>query len=195
MTIAVILAAGESSRMGSNPKANLIYKNKTFLSNIVDTFYNSGLEKVFAVVGKDADIIKEVNKDLKVEFLTNKEYKKGQLSSIKVSLEHIPQTCDSIIIHLVDHPLILTETVTAILEARNTTKAPVLIPIYEKKRGHPVLFGREVFDDLRNSPLDVGARSVVWKHAQNLKEISTHDVGIILNINTPELYQKWCIEK
>lgn len=192
MTIAVILAAGESSRMGSNPKANLLYKNKTFLSNIVDTFYRSGLDKVLAVVGKDAEIIKEVNRDLHVEFLTNKEYKKGQLSSIKVSLEHIPQTCESIIIHLVDHPLIQTETVSAILAARISAKAPVIIPVYEKKRGHPVLFGREVFDDLRNAPLDVGARSVVWKHASNIQEISTNDVGITLNVNTPELYQKWC---
>lgn len=192
MTIAVILSAGESSRMGSNPKANLLYNNKTFLANIVDIFSKSGLGKIYAVVGKDAELIKTTNKDLEVEFLTNKEYKKGQLSSIKVSLEHIPKTCDSIMIHLVDHPLIQRETVKAILTARKSTNAPVIIPVFKGKRGHPVLFGSEVFDDIKSAPMDVGARSVVWKYANNVHEIIVDDQGIVLNINTPELYQEWC---
>ena len=192
MTIAVILSAGESSRMESNPKANLLFNDKTFLSIIADIFYKAGLGKIYVVVGKDAELIKKANKDLDVEFLTNKEYKKGQLSSIKVSLEHIPKTCDSIMIHLVDHPLIQKKTVKTILTARKSTNAPVIIPVFKGKRGHPVLFGSEVFDDLKSAPMDVGARSVVWKYAKNVHEIATDDQGILLNINTPELYQKWC---
>ena len=111
--------------------------------------------------------------------------------SIQAELEVIPKTLDSLIIHLVDHPLINVSTVQTLIEARRTKKAPVIIPTYRGKRGHPVLFGSEVFKQLMEAPMDVGARAVVWNNQDILHEIENEDVGIVANINTPEDYAKW----
>lgn len=191
MIAGLILAAGESKRMDDSLKANLLIRDKTFLTTIVEVMHGAGINQVYVVLGKDADKIKEKNPNLDVTYVINKEYEKGQLSSIQAALEVIPKTLDSLIIHLVDHPLINVSTVQTLIEARRTKKAPVIIPTYRGKRGHPVLFGSEVFKQLMEAPMDVGARAVVWNNQDILHEIENEDVGIVANINTPEDYAKW----
>jgi len=192
MIAALILAAGESKRMDDSLKANLLIGDKTFLTTIVEVMRSAGINQVYVVLGKDIDRIQEKNSHLDVTYVINKEYQKGQLSSIQAVLEVIPKTLDSLIIHLVDHPLINVSTVQTLIKARMTKKAPVIIPTYRGKRGHPVLFGSGVFKQLMEAPMDVGARAVVWNNQDTLHEIETEDVGIVVNINTPEDYIKWC---
>lgn len=192
MIAALILAAGESKRMDDSLKANLLIEDKTFLTTIVEVMRGAGINQVYVVLGKDIDRIQEKNPHLDVTYVINKEYQKGQLSSIQAVLEVIPRTLDSLIIHLVDHPLINVSTVQTLIKARRTKKAPIIIPTYRGKRGHPVLFGSEVFKQLMEAPMDVGARAVVWNNQDTLHEIETEDVGIVVNINTPEDYIKWC---
>jgi len=192
MIAALILAAGESKRMNDFPKANLLIGDKTFLTTIVDVMHSAGINQVYVVLGKDADRIKKKNPNLDVTYVINKEYKKGQLSSIQAVLEVIPRILDSLIIDLVDHPLIKVSTVQSLIKARRTIKVPIIIPTYHEKRGHPVLFGREVFNQLMEAPMDIGARAVVWNNQDALHEIETEDIGIVVDINTPEDYTKWC---
>jgi len=192
MIAALILAAGVSKRMDDSLKANLLIGDKTFLATIVEVMHSAGIKQVYVVLGKDTERIQEKNPHLDVTYVINKEYKKGQLSSIQAVLEVIPQKLDSLIIHLVDHPLINVSTVQTLIKARRRIKAPIIIPTYRGKRGHPVLFGSEVFKQLREAPMDIGARAVVWNNQDTLHEIETEDVGIVVNINTPEDYTKWC---
>lgn len=178
--------------MRSIPKANLLLNSKTFLEVIVEQFKKANLDSIVVVVGKDADAVQEKNGHLNVSFLYNPDYKKGQLSSIKLAVQQYKTQCDNLIIHPVDHPLIASKTVAKIVEARSESSASIIIPTYKQKRGHPVLFGKEMFNQLLSAPLDVGARDVVWKNADVVKEIVTDDEGILLNINTPDLYKKFC---
>ncbi len=192
MNTAVILAAGESSRMENSPKANLLYRNKTFLENLVVVFQGAGIDSIVVVLGAHVDEVKKNHVKLPVKFIVNANYQEGQLSSIKESLKVISAESELIIVHLVDHPLIQSNTIMLILSKRTETNASVIIPTYEKRRGHPVLFGKEVFSELQNASNHVGAREVVWNHKDDLKEVATNDRGILININTPEEYRKWC---
>ena len=192
MIAAIILAAGESKRMNDSPKANLLIGGKTFLTAIVEVMHSAGINRIYVVLGKDAESIKGKNPNLGVTYVINKEYQKGQLRSIQAVLEVIPKTIDSLIIHLVDHPLINVSTVQTLVRARQAEKAPIIIPTYRNKRGHPVLFGNEVFKQLMEAPMDVGARAVVRDNRDILCEIETEDAGIVVNINTPEDYNRWC---
>ena len=192
MNSAVILAAGESSRMENSPKANLLYRNKTFLENLVVVFQDAGIDSIIVVLGAHVDEVKKNHVNLPVEFIVNTNYQEGQLSSIKESLKLISAESELMIVHLVDHPLIQSNTIMSILFKRTETNASVIIPTYENRRGHPVLFGKEVFSELQNASIHVGAREVVWNHKDDLKEVATNDRGILININSPEEYRKWC---
>ena len=195
MNLAVILAAGESRRMQNFPKANLNYQGKTFLAHIVSVMQNAGVDQIFVVLGCHINSVKEQHSSLPVKFIVNSEYKNGQLSSIKASLKAVSNDINNLIVHLIDHPLIQTSTVKTLLSTRKSTHAPIIIPVCRNKRGHPVLFGREVFQELAGASQDVGAREVVWSHKNDLVEVFTDDEGIIININTPEDYEKWCKKK
>ena len=80
--------------------------------------------------------------------------------------------------------------VRLMLQRFDGSKFSIVVPRHQGKRGHPVLFSRAVFDELLSAPLDQGAKAVVYTHRQDTLEIDTEDVGITLDIDTPELYRQ-----
>ena len=93
-------------------------------------------------------------------------------------------------VHLVDHPYIDSKLVNIMLQRFDGSKFSIVVPRHQGKRGHPVIFSRALFDELLDAPLDQGAKAVVNAHRQETLEIDTDDVGITLDIDTPELYRQ-----
>jgi len=190
---ALILAAGESSRMDYYPKANMMFRGKTFLETGVETIRKAGISQVYVVLGADFEKIKEKHPDLEVIYIINEQYKLGQLRSLQKGLDALPGDITAVISHQVDRPLIKTDTFIALKETYLELASPIIVPIYNGRRGHPVLLSREMFEDLKNAPLDVGARQVIWDNVDKITEIDTNDPGVLVNINTPLDYNKWCL--
>lgn len=186
----IILAAGESTRMGS-PKALLQIQGKTFLEHLVATLRNAGLHEISVVLGHDSDKIIAQHPKLDVRFIINENYQKGQLSSIQAAIKSVPKDCDAIMICPIDRPLISTELIKKLIEAYSKSKPPIIIPIFDAKRGHPVIFSSSLFPEVLRAPHDVGARAVVWAHHNEVVEVQTEEEGILLNIDNPELYEKY----
>jgi molybdenum cofactor cytidylyltransferase len=187
---AIILAAGESSRMGS-PKALLQIQGKTFLEHLVATLRNAGLHEIRVVLGHDSDKIITQLPDLNVSFIINENYQKGQLSSIQAAIRSVPKDCDAIMICPIDRPLISPELIKTLIEAYSKSKPPIVIPIFDAKRGHPIIFSSSLFPEVLRAPYDIGARAVVWAHHNEVIEVQTDEEGILLNIDTPELYEEY----
>jgi CTP:molybdopterin cytidylyltransferase MocA len=105
MIVAVVLSAGESSRMG-RPKALLPIDGRTFIEKIVDALEKSSVAKVMVVLGHNADEMIQRIEHLPVEILVNPDYKLGQLSSLQVAVRRLEREpdCDGMLVHLVDHP-------------------------------------------------------------------------------------------
>ena len=144
MIAAVILSAGESSRMG-RPKALLPIDGQTFVERIVTTLKRTLVGKVLVVLGYHADEIKRRIEGLPVEILVNPDYKRGQLSSLQVAVRYLQTdvTCDGILVHLVDHPYIDSALVDLMIQRFYESKKLILLPRCRGKRGHPVIFSRE----------------------------------------------------
>jgi len=191
MIVAVILSAGESSRMG-RPKALLPIDGQTFIERIVAALKQGGLDRILVVLGFNAEELRRQISHLPVEILVNPEHKLGQLSSLQVAVRHLQaaQDCDGVMIHLVDHPYIDPKLVRLMLQRFDGTKFSIVVPRHQGKRGHPVIFSRALFDELLGAPLDQGAKAVVNAHRRETLEIDTDDVGITLDIDTPELYRQ-----
>jgi molybdenum cofactor cytidylyltransferase len=191
MISAVILSAGESSRMG-RPKALLPIEGQKFIERIIRVIGQSKVGRTIVVLGHHADQLRGQIEHLPVEVVINPDYQRGQLSSLQAAIRHIEKDdhCGGMLVHLVDHPFIDAALVDALIKGFFETKALIVLPRYKGKRGHPVIFSRELFGELLNAPLAQGAKAVVNAHRQETLEIEWQDEGITLDIDTPELYRR-----
>jgi molybdenum cofactor cytidylyltransferase len=190
MIVAVVLSAGESSRMG-RPKALLPIGNQNFIERIVAALKQSQAGRILVVLGHNADEMRQQIEHLGIDIVINPQYKKGQLSSLQSAIRSIEKDddCDGLLVHLVDHPYIDARLVDLMIQRFYKTKRLIVVPRHHGKRGHPVIFSRELFGELLTAPIDEGAKTVVNAHRQETLEIEWQDQGITVDIDTPELYR------
>ncbi|SRR6266508_1825601 len=191
MIAAVVLAAGESSRMG-RPKALLPIAGQTFIEKIVSALERTSVGKIVVVLGHNAEEMEQRIKQLPVEILVNPEYRFGQLSSLQVAVRRVQsdENCDGVLVHLVDHPYVNPDLVNLMAQRFFESGKLVVVPRHRGQRGHPVILSRKLFGELLNAPMDEGAKAVVNAHRDETLEIDTDDEGITIDIDTPELYRQ-----
>ncbi len=185
MLAAVILAAGESSRMGS-PKALLAHQGRPFLEHLIEVTCHPQVAVKRVVLGAHAE---ETLSQLKLDpasVVVNPNWRQGQLSSIHAALKSLPTNTDGMLLCLVDHPLITRALVGELIEEFYASGKPIVLPTYNGKRGHPVIFASRLYAELLAASADKGARTVVWAHAEEVHEVPTIEEGVVLNLNDPE---------
>jgi molybdenum cofactor cytidylyltransferase len=191
MIVAIVLSAGESSRMG-RPKALLPIEGETFIGRIVASLKQTQVGKIIVVLGHNSDLLAAAIRPLAVDILINTNYKLGQLSSLQVAVRNLlpDADCDGMLVHLVDHPYIDASLVDRMIQQFYESKKDIVVPRCRGKRGHPVLFSRALFGELLDAPMDQGAKAVVNAHRDDTLEVETDEAGITVDIDTPELYRR-----
>ncbi len=186
MLAAVILAAGESKRMGS-PKALLPYQGRPFLEHLIEVTRHPKIGLTRIVLGPEAqEIHAQLNLDPATVVL-NPRWEQGQLSSVQAALRSLPDgATHGILLCLVDHPLITSAVVSELIRSFYSGGKLVVVPTYNGRRGHPVIFSSQLYAEMLAAPLDKGARAVVWAHSADVLEIPTGEEGVVLNLNDPE---------
>jgi molybdenum cofactor cytidylyltransferase len=189
MLAAVILSGGASSRMGS-PKALLPYQGRPFLEHLLEVTMHPKIGVRRVVLGAQAEPIAKTIPLSADDIVINDEWEKGQLTSIQTAIRSLPAGTDGLLLCLIDHPLISAALVVDLIEAFYAAPTNITLPVYEGRRGHPVIFPASLYDELLHAPLDKGARAVVWAHAAQVTEVSTTEQGCVLNLNDPETMQR-----
>ena len=190
----VILAAGDSTRMGS-PKALLLTpQGLPFVVAIADRFVDAGLGQIVVVTGRDhvriADALTAASLRIRPLIVRNPDPSRGQLSSLLVAMDTVvsPET-EALVVTLVDVPMLSVATIRLVVSEWGRTRAAVVRPAIGDRHGHPVVFDRRVFDALRSAPLDVGAKAVLRAHATEVLNVPVTDEGCLVDVDTPRDYE------
>jgi len=180
----IVLAAGESRRMGY-PKPLLEIGGRTFIEQIAVTML-AVVPRVVIVIGAHRERVRAaIPRDARIAIVENPNYSRGQLSSLKVGLSAIQPDAAGALVHLGDHPMVRVETFRAIVDCYNRKGKPIVIARYDGHRGHPVIFDRAMFTELRSAPEEEGARHVVDADAARVAYVEVNDPGINLDLDTP----------
>jgi molybdenum cofactor cytidylyltransferase len=142
------------------------------------------------VLGPDADAISQQVALTPEEVVVNNDWERGQLSSIHAALRSLPAGTEGMLLCPVDHPLVSAALVNTLIATFLEMRAPVVLPVFEGRRGHPVIFSAAVYEELLRAPLETGARAVVWAHKNEVQEVSTAEEGCVLNLNDPDAILK-----
>lgn len=181
MISAIVLAAGKSERMG-RPKALLPFRGRTFLENILDSIAESSVEHTVVVLGHHrAEVERTVPMPAAV---FNEDYEQGMITSLQKGIRALPPAAEGAVIFLVDHPVVEVSTIEALIA--NFSNKPIVVPVYKGRRGHPVLFGREVLGEILALPHFAGANIVVRKDPGRVLEVPVDAPGVLIDIDTPE---------
>lgn len=190
----VILAAGESRRMGTPKPLLLTPDARTFVAAIATTLAEAGIRDITVVTGRDHSLIEGALSHLHLpvtpRLVRNPDPSRGQFSSLLTGLDAAagPET-QGIVVTLVDIPLVMPQTVRLVLTEWARTRAPIVRPAIGDRHGHPVVFDQRVFADLRAASPDVGAKAVIRMYEKELLNVPVLDTGCLVDVDTPGDYQ------
>jgi len=185
MLPAIILAAGESRRMGQL-KPLITINGKTFLLHIVDELTRAGITKIYVVVGYRAEIIIRESKLTGAEFIINEKYQQGQFSSLQAGIRQLEQGERGVIVCLGDQPQIKAQWIFRLMEAFNKNDPLIVVPKFQGKRGHPIIYSSRLFSEILSMSPTQTAHALSKNHADKIQEVEMEDRGILLDADKPE---------
>jgi molybdenum cofactor cytidylyltransferase len=192
MISAILLAAGESRRMG-RPKQLLEWQGKTLLQHVLESLIHSEADEIILVLGHEAEKIRKSLPELPIKIVINPDYRTGMASSLRRGLLALDPQSEAFLLCLADQPGIGPEIVNTIIRTfRQADPGPGIIrPVYRGRRGHPVLIStRYLKEALQLLQGDVGARQILINHPEDILEIEVDRDAVLMDMDTPEEYRK-----
>jgi molybdenum cofactor cytidylyltransferase len=187
MISAILLAAGESNRMGQ-PKQLMPFGQSTILERTIDTLLDSVVSETILVVGYREEEIRKTIAGKPVKIAINPDYKQGMSASIIAGLKQVDKRARAVLIALGDQPFVDSQTITSLVEAFIANNKGIIIPVYQGRWGNPVIFAIRYKDELLNLKGDVGGREIIKRHPDDALEVAVNSEGVLLDIDTIESY-------
>lgn len=184
---AILLAAGFSSRM-RRVKALLPWKGRTLIEYQIEQMMQAGFDEIIVVLGYKAEKLKNVLSPYDVKLVLNPNFAQGKTTSIRKGAAFIQKPVEVILVSAVDQP-VSSRTLEVMIEHLLESKAPIAIPVYREKRGHPILFSGNVKEDLLVVNEETkGLRNVIRKYNEEVIEVPVEDEAVLWNFNHPHEY-------
>ena len=185
MISAIVLAAGQSKRMGGDNKLMKKYNKKYLINHIIGTLIKSKVNKIIVVLGFQKSKVRKITvKNKKINFVFNKNYKSGMASSIKTGLKEISKRSIGFLIVQADMPLISKKIIDSLCYSIRNNNKEIVAPIYKSNMGNPIGFKRSMTRILNKTSGDSGAKKMIKRNKKNLSLISVNSKSIFKDFNT-----------
>lgn len=187
MISAILLAAGESRRMGEF-KQLLTVAGKTFIEHCVDTLLASLADEIIVVTGhREADVRQKLE-TRQVRFAYNPDYKEGMSTSIKRGVEAVSDECDAVMISLVDQPLIEVDIIDQLINVYSKARPLIVVPRYNGQNGHPIIMDMKLREEILSMDTSQGLKPVREAHAEDVIYIEAASESVLIDFDLPEDY-------
>jgi molybdenum cofactor cytidylyltransferase len=183
----IILAAGESRRMGS-PKMLLEFNGRTMLETVIEHVAGSATDGILVVLGAYRDLLTDLVKKAKVSYCINEDYRHGMLSSVQCGIRNLPEDFGAVLVFQGDQPFIFPDQVNMLIRAYREDGKGILIPTSRGKRGHPVLIDCKYAGEIFRLDPEKGLRELTMMYSDDILEIETGAEGILRDFDTPDDY-------
>ncbi len=188
MISAVLLAAGESKRMGQ-PKQLLPLGNKTLVEHALDNLLASRVGEVILVTGNQAEnVVKKVG-TRPVKVILNPDYRQGMSTSLKQGMTSIDKDAAAVMVVLADQPFIDAALINRLIDEFTRRSKGIIVPVFKGKRGHPIIFAIKYRNELLELQGDAGAKSLLERHPGDVLEVPVASEHIHVDIDDMESYE------
>jgi molybdenum cofactor cytidylyltransferase len=189
MIAAVLLAAGESRRMGEF-KQLLRLGDETFVEHCVDNLLASSVDEVIVVTGHRESEVRRAIGNRHVEIVHNPDYQSGMASSIKRGVKKVRDDADACVISLVDQPRIDTAIIDRLIEVYERDRSLIVIPTYGERSGHPILLDLSLREEILAMDPEIGLRQVVLANSDGITRVPVASKAVLEDCDLPEDYQR-----
>ena len=189
--IPLVMAAGRSSRMEEGNKLLTVFRSKALLSHVMDMLQSSKLESAVAVSGHQYQAVEDLLAPYGAQLVHNPDYADGMSSSLRRGIAHMPVDCDGVLVCLGDMPLVRVETIHKLVAEFDPVEGRgICMPVYEGRRGNPVLIGRRFFSELLEIRGDRGARDLIRAYPEQVHEVSVDDPGVLVDLDDRAAFER-----
>ncbi len=186
---AVLLAAGESRRMGEINKLELLVDGIPLLRRTAEVLLASDLQEIVVVLGHQADTAGAILEGLPLNFVYNENYLDGQMTSVYQGLLSLSQPCDGVMICLSDQPLLQKDDVNALIDAfGKRSHGSVLVPTYQGKRGNPVVIDYQQRQEVLNGECNLACKKLIEDNPELVSGFEMSNNHVVVDLDTPEEY-------
>jgi molybdenum cofactor cytidylyltransferase len=191
MISAIVLAAGQSKRMGQQ-KMLLPWGETTVIGQVVSTLLATGIEDIHVVVGGSQSELLDVLQEYKIDTIFNKDYRNGEmLTSIQVGLRWLGKNTEAVLVVLGDQPQIESQIVQVIVNRYMNTHPKIIVPSYKMHRGHPWLVERSYWKQILELRPPLTLRDFLNNHNEAIEYINVNTPSVIQDIDTQNDYSQF----
>ncbi len=189
---AIVLAAGQSRRMGSENKLIAEFGGTSIVKRVVSETLGSKVNEVIVVTGHEPQAVEHELSGLAVKFVHNPEYAKGLSTSLRAALSAVTPQAAGVLICLGDMPFVSREHIDRLIKQFDSVSGRcICVPTYQGKRGNPVLWSTSYSLEMMEVRGDVGAKHMIGDYDEFVREVEMEDDGVVVDLDTPQAFERY----
>lgn len=187
---AILLAAGESRRMGATNKLLLPVAGQPLLCRTAATLLQIGLQELVVVVGHQQQVARDLLGAMPLRIVANEHYREGQMTSVHCGMLALQQPCDGVLVCLADLPLLEADDLRRLTDAFAHCPTSVLVPTYRGERGNPIVLAHAHREQILAGERNLGCRRLIEKNPELVTALEMDNDHLVFDLDTPDAYER-----
>jgi len=170
------------------PKLLLPFNDKTIIESVLKNVEVSKVDKILVVLGANREKIEKKIKNFPIKITVNPDYSKGMHSSVQCGFRSLPENTRAVLVILGDQPSVCSTTINILILEFQKGRKGIIIPVYKKRRGHPILIDIKYKNEIYNLDPNIGLRELIHNHPEDIQEVKIKTSSILQDIDNPDDY-------